>query len=349
MKKLVYILFAFCIASMYSCENDGNLTSDANDHFYLRNNNAEMPVFVKGNTASKTFIIWISGGPGSSTFAHKYGDYKIMELMEEKYGNVYWDQRCAGSSTGTFDPDDLTLDQYVEDLEKLVYLIKDLYGNDIQIILEGHSFGGTLGLAYLSKGNNQDQVDGFICNGGPYNFPQLKQDSKNMMIELANRQISYNNKVSDWENIIDELYEIDEFADDTWLELNEVSHKTNPLLTDVDSVNSFSFNWLDSKLVFGAPSVEFAIKNKTLSMNENFIEELENTDLSLDIANITIPVIFVSGKYDVVVPPNHLHDAMNIISSPVKEHLILERSHHFTCFTEPHVYEQHVSEFIENL
>ncbi len=35
------------------------------DYFWVEHNNARMPVWVRGNTASGTFIVFNHGGPGS--------------------------------------------------------------------------------------------------------------------------------------------------------------------------------------------------------------------------------------------------------------------------------------------
>ena len=36
------------------------------DHFFVRNEGAEMPVYIKGNIESGVFILFVHGGPGGN-------------------------------------------------------------------------------------------------------------------------------------------------------------------------------------------------------------------------------------------------------------------------------------------
>lgn len=79
MKYLVFIAFACIIGS---CQKENITTSGrVNDHFFLQNKGAKMPVGVIGNLDSNKLVILVHGGHGASDGQYK-GDGKI-EILEK--------------------------------------------------------------------------------------------------------------------------------------------------------------------------------------------------------------------------------------------------------------------------
>ena len=124
----------------------------------------DLPVWVKGNTASKTIIVYLHGGPGGggSFGSSEFLNSEFVEAVTEKYAMVFFDQRGSGSSQGHYDKSLMTEAQFVEDLDKLVILLQNKYGSDINVFLYGVSWGGYLGTAYLVTGENQNKIKGWI-------------------------------------------------------------------------------------------------------------------------------------------------------------------------------------------
>lgn len=58
MKKLLILIF--CV-SLFSCSDD---STEISDTFYLRNDVADMPIWVRGNLDSDNIVIFFHGGPG---------------------------------------------------------------------------------------------------------------------------------------------------------------------------------------------------------------------------------------------------------------------------------------------
>jgi len=349
MKTANYLLMILSLFLFAACEKESTAPEPVNDVFYLSHNDAEMPVFVKGNTASNTFILWLHGGPGSSCFPQKYGDYSIMKSMEEKYANVYWDQRCAGNSRGTFNPQDLSIPVMVEDLEKLLVLIRHRYGSDITLILLGHSWGGTLGYSFLAKDSNQDQVDGYLCVSGPHNTSLLMRQQKKETLDLAHRQIALGNCVSGWEEVVQSLEELDENDKDNFLPMNGITHSASEYLVEVDSINPASWSWLSLSNILRTPNIEMAWVNKNISGSSPLEKQLHELELSDALASIRLPVLFMSGKYDMAVTASQLEEACSIIGSTKKEHVVFQRSAHASYISEPEDFLKAVNSFIESL
>ena len=349
MKNITSFVIVLIAIIASSCEKYEPFSNETDDVLYLRNKEADMPVLIRGNTASKQFFVWLHGGPGTGSFPEKYSGNSVFDLLENDYANVFYDQRCAGNSTGKFDPENLNVDIMVEDLEKLIVLIKHRYGSDISIVLMGHSWGGTLGYSYLLKDENQLQVDGYVCVSGLHNTPLLMKQSKDETIALANRQIAFGNYPDDWQGIINDLNSYDETDTDNWLPMNRITHKTSSLMLQADSINDRDFDLYDVKTVFGTPAWQMFAVNKLITMNSPIVDEVENLKLTDQLSNISIPALLVSGKYDMVIPTSHVDVALEAIGSDEKEHVVFERSDHAPHFCEPEKFKNEIDFFIEKL
>ena len=125
MKKhlILSIIFVFLLGS---CD-DQLLSKDyqGGDWFYLESKGAIMPVWVTGNKSSKVFVLYLHGGPGGSAIGSVY--MAGLRKMKSDYAIVYWDQRGSGESKGNAKPESFTLEQCVEDLWKLVHILRYKY------------------------------------------------------------------------------------------------------------------------------------------------------------------------------------------------------------------------------
>ena len=123
MKRIIVIISI--ALSVGSCKKEGvGLSANADEIFWLSNAGADMPVWVKGNTASKVMILFLHGGPGDGSY--RYANFQTDQLWQQ-YSVAYWDQRDAGAAAGNNNYANLSLDQMIEDLEKLVAVIKYRY------------------------------------------------------------------------------------------------------------------------------------------------------------------------------------------------------------------------------
>lgn len=87
-----------------------------------------------------TPLLILHGGPGLS---HDYLAPQLIELLEQDYQLIFFDQRGSGRSTGGDDESRLTMAQFVSDIEQ----VRSFFPHE-QVNLLGHSFGGLLGMYY---------------------------------------------------------------------------------------------------------------------------------------------------------------------------------------------------------
>ena len=88
---LVFVLLTSILFS--SCEKESFYDGD---HFFVKNDGAEMPVYIKGNIESKVFILFVHGGPGGNASLSSF--LPVAKELENDYAFAYWDQRASGLS-----------------------------------------------------------------------------------------------------------------------------------------------------------------------------------------------------------------------------------------------------------
>lgn len=343
LKKGLIVALTIALAA---CNNSFELRPDANDHFFLENQGAVMPVFVRGNTQSKVFLVYLHGGPGHTSLEAFGHEVNPFNQLQKSFAVVYWEQRCAGASQGNCNFDNLSLDQYTNDLEELIVLLKNIYSSDIKIFLVGHSWGGSLGILYLSTNQNQSNISGWIEVAGGHNVPRIVELEREMVNEVGNRQIDIGNNINDWEEIISKANSLNLSHEDDIFEMNRLSRRSEELMQNVDSVNSKinTFTLLDyffSPLDIHAASINST--NTVIALQE----EIACLNLTGRLSTITIPTLMIWGKYDFRVPPGFGVEELENYGSENKKIEILGMSAHFCQWNEPESFTELIRAFIE--
>src|SRR6516225_6125462 len=96
------------------------------DFFFVRSDGADLPVWVRGNTASGVFLMLLPGGPGTSGI-WLYPKSEGFQALERDYAVVYHDQRASGSSQGDVPAWSVNLDQFVVDTDRIVEVVRARY------------------------------------------------------------------------------------------------------------------------------------------------------------------------------------------------------------------------------
>jgi pimeloyl-ACP methyl ester carboxylesterase len=324
MKKIIIgILIVF---TLDSCQKEKiTIANNAQDQFFLKNDGAEMPVFVNGNTASGTFVIHLHGGPGGT--AIPADEFNCYSIIEESAAVVYWEQRCAGSSQGNYD--ELTVNKYITDLHKLISVMKYRYGSDIDIFLLGSSWGGALALFYLTTSDYQKNIKGCILSAALYNFPEVPNARLEMVKRYADQQISSGSKVSDWNEIITKMSENEASNGTEYMIHNGLGYMAEFLMTDVDSVKPLNLTLNDklNYLLFSNSQYIASMFNE-FETDKTIWDELIQYDLTDKISNITIPMALYWGKYDFVSTDIMAESLFSLLEIPEKEIIFYQNSGH---------------------
>lgn len=347
MQQLIHTstrVFIILIAtlSLFSCSKDANL-SNLEETLIVRHKNADMPAYIFGNGTEKIFLITLHGGPGDLGLGFRSTMFK--EQIESEYAVVYFDQRGSGMSQGSYDENGINIDIMAEDVLALVQVIKKNYGDDSRFFMLGHSWGGTLGTATLLK--DQDEFLGWIELDGAHNPSGIYFEYLTTFERVADEQIALGNSIEYWESVKELVYEVDRnsYSDDDFYKLNGESFDAERELESAGFINEPNN---DADLIFEY-DIFAAIWNIGI-IQSIFIDQglFESVDYTPRLSEITIPSLFLWGKYDMVVPPIYGQQAFDSIGSTIKELVIFENSGHSPLASEPDLFAETVLRFMND-
>ena len=335
-----FIIFLVITFVFTSC-GDGLLNDDfrGGDWFYLESKGAVMPVWVTGNKASNTFVIFLHGGGDSGVAMSALAT--AFKQLEREYALVYYDQRGAGTAQGNPDNDSFTVEQHVEDLQKLIHLIRHKYGNP-NIFLMGHSWGGAFGTAYLLDANNQQYISGWIMIDGAYNYVDSITLSFEWVKQKAQENIDNGIDVSYWQK------ELAWYAGITPSWDHWGKHEQN-----ADKLNGAFYNPSNRVIILEQLKLIF---NTPLSLNivlnaQNRAKYLKVNDInfSSELQKITVPSLVIWGRHDGLVPVElgqFAYDGLGTVSNDKYLH-IFEYSAHTPYLEQPQLFFEKIKEFVD--
>jgi pimeloyl-ACP methyl ester carboxylesterase len=343
MKKGILLLAT--IVGFFSCNREEiSLGTNISDLFYLENQGAKMPVLVEGNMASKVILIFVHGGPGGSAIAFNNED-NISKIVESKFAVAYHDQRAAGSSQGS-SASKLVLSQYVDDLRKLILVLRKRYGNDTKIFLLSHSWGGLIAPAFLTESNNQDMVSAWINLAGAHNYQLNDELTRAYLLSYGKEQILQNKHVAEWTPIVKYAESnIPNYDFKIAMQYNAYGGTVEDYIDDIKPMEgSFVDLFLKNKKVF---SPFWMVSNAGATYFSDLPKDLMYASYSDKLNLIKIPVLNITGKYDFTVPKGLAEEVMQKIASKKKKLMILQHSGHILMGNEPDILWNEVVKFVD--
>ena len=343
---LQFILVIIILFTIYSCQKEKiSIGTNVSDTFFLDNNGATMRIVVEGNTLSHTFLIFVHGGPG--TGAALYNTDYIGQNIEDKYAVVFWDQRNSGASQGGSNGANLNLAQMTDDLKKVIELLKSRYGGNSGVFILGHSFGGLLVSSFMTTGNNQSMVKGWIFADGSHNYPLNDTLTRQMLMNVGADQISQNKNTEKWNLIL--AYCINHPGNFTLEESDQLGSYAADAETYMDEVNQFDYlTYIGQHLFNEDMTLTAQLFNHLYSSNASFNSELAKTEFSGSLNKVVKPTLILFGKYDFICPTGLGQDVLNRINTNEKIMVISPVSGHNIMFQDEFLFCREVNHFIEN-
>ena len=264
-----------------------------------------------------------------------------MNELEKKYRIVYFDQRNSGRAEGRFVKERISLNQFVKNTDHIIDVINQKYNNP-SIILMGHSWGGTLGTAYLLDSARQQKIKGWIEIDGGHNWTGLEKESR---LYVMNYAYQHRNEKK-WKRVFD------------WYKKNPVINKNNIVRHAVYLQESHAYT---PKEASGYNGYIIPIRKMLFSYYYNVINSNYRTyklagvmdtfsiNLTDRMHKIKILSLIIWGEKDYRISSKFGYEAYNAVCSVSREIVILPHSGHFPVPADYPLFTKSVDNFIKSL
>ncbi|WP_416865289.1 MAG: alpha/beta fold hydrolase [Imperialibacter sp.] len=307
MKKILILMIC---SALFACSDD---TTDVKDTFYLRNDGADMPIWVRGNLDADKIVIFFHGGPGDCAMCYRY----YLKGMESEVAVAYWDQRIAGSSSGNADPSSLTYEQFGEDAFYAVSLLRQQYPGK-KIYIMAHSFGVELAWQFLTTGENQKMADGLLVVNGTFSNLRWMEIMREWVIREATAR--QDNKTLEFT----ETHPVNNTTvNDVW-----VDYYRKMLDLDGNPLSLYENKKFVLNYVLFSPNTAMSQFAHGKAYNDYSEKVLFTFDKTEELSKITLPVKFLWGKKDGVVPIEVGDETERLLTSTTVDWTVFENSWH---------------------
>jgi pimeloyl-ACP methyl ester carboxylesterase len=309
--------------------------------FYIKHDDATMPVVVRGDIPSNVLILFLHGGPGG-TALKKIGT-RAFNSLEKEFGVVYWDQRGADASRGGTNKKYMNLDQFIEDMDRVIDQLNALYPTS-EIFLMGHCWGGGLGTAYLIDKNRQAKITGWIDVAGAHNNPKGDSLSALWVKDYAHKKIATKQDTRYWKKALNWYEKNPCFTSADLGHYSFVRKAHGYQKTEGDSLGLFPCYTKKDLFLNPAQYVSYyANYYKTLS---RFI--ISDINLTNQMYNITLPSLIIWGEEDGLIPVEMATEAYEALGTNSEDKYLItfKRTAHTVYYEQPDQFTKNVKEFI---
>jgi pimeloyl-ACP methyl ester carboxylesterase len=325
MTRLILIPILFLFGACDKENATPTITPEAT--FFVTNNQETMPVWVHGKSDATCILLAVHGGPGSDVLEFRtYQNGSGFKDVEAQYLVAYWQQRASGQSYGTDNTSLFTIDQYIQDLDKVVDEIKTRYPNK-KIALFGHSWGGMLTSSYLKDATRRAKINGWIDAAGATDATNLLNYSKVDLNAEADDRIALNENSAYWQDVKTQL----------------LSPNTN--------VNALAYSVLEKvpQVTIKVNNADFKFTTRAYTSNNALFPQIVATDNSASLINFNKPVLMLWGKYDYAVSKQIRNKALLNLTNAQVTNIEMPASGHYMMFHEPSLFASTVINFLNSL
>jgi pimeloyl-ACP methyl ester carboxylesterase len=340
MKKIIFGMFI--LSFLISCQKEEiSSGNDVHDNFFLEEKGNAMPIQVHGNLASNKMLFVVHGGPGGNAIT--YRDDYVIKNVESQFAVIYWDQRLAGASQGNSSDDDIAL--FKADAKKVIQLIKSRYGNDKELYIFGHSWGGFLSPYFLQDGNNQDLFKGWIQIDGAHDYYKNDSLTREMLLAYGKREIAKNKNTDKWQPILDycNLHPYDE-SFEVAVQLNRYAGQAEGYIDEVNEPVNTAFGLLTSNDFSATAQISNIINT---AMIRKIDRQTYPIPTGKDLYKLKLPTLLLWGRHDFVCPIGLTDDIKKNIGSNDVTEKVFENSGHSPMNNEPELFWKTVVDWVK--
>lgn len=306
-KYVITILVTACLAA---CA-DGGLTP-GEGYIDVEGGRVWYQVVGSGN---ETPLLLLHGGPGAPSHY-----LKPLEQIADDRPVVFYDQLGAGRSPAPNDPALWTVERFVQELDD----VRSALGLDDVHIL-GHSWGSMLAMDYLLT--EPEGVHSVIFASPALNVGRWTEDARNLLKALPadtqaiieQHELDGTTDSPEYQEAVMAYYEMYLSRSEPW---------SSHLMDAFEGFNTDLYGYMWGPSEFTATGT------------------LQNYNRESDLRDLTLPVLFTTGRYDEAIPETVEHFQSLV---PGAKLLIFENSAHMTMLDEPEAYTEAVQNFLRSV
>lgn len=244
----------------------------------------DVELYYQIRGAGPDTLVMLHGGPGLN-FDYLAPD---LEPLEESFTLIYYDQRGSGRSALISEPDLLTVDDHIADLEA----VRKYFGVD-RLSLFGHSWGAMLASFYALKHSENLSKMVFASPGPPRLTPYMQQLRPNIMAWMDSSDTAAVEQLiaARQDTTINAITSCDEF----W-EIFIRGYFADP--HDLKTIRSMKGNFCSGS--------ESALRNGDIVSTHTW-ESMGEFDLRDKLHEIETPVLLITGTEDIF-PEEAMHE-----------------------------------------
>ena len=307
-------------------ENGKPLPGSISEKIFVNINGVQQGMIIKSIDLTNPVLLYVHGGMPDYFLTQKY-----PTGLEDYFTVVWWEQRGSGLS---FNPDvtqkAITSQQLISDTLEVTNYLRHRFGKE-KIYLMGHSGGTFIGIqaaaqapelyyAYIGIAQMSNQLESERL---AYEYMLLK------FRENGNTEMARKLEVAP--------VTLQDGIPDAYYLLRDGAMHSLGIGTTHDMRSVISGIFLPS-LTFREYTVweKFNLwRGKSQSGVSSIWNEITTTDLTIQVADIEIPVYILAGRYDYTVNYDLQKDYFMKINAPKKGFYTFENSAHSPLFEEP--------------
>ncbi len=322
------------------------LAGCTSDRFFVRRNGADLPVWVRGPEASELTVV-VQHGSGTSGALYDW--MPAFDQLEAAVRVVYWDQRGAGISQGAASPDSLVLGESVADLDLVLDAVRERLDPG-RIVLLGHSLGGGISLAYLSRSSVGPDIVGYVDVSGGRSLREAYEAASADIVAWAQAKTE---APGDRYAEIVAFYEARPTFPRQEPDRSQHAAYVDEVLAERGYDQAASMGAMTSFLLsrgvgnawFG-PFDPLGFLANTQRVVQDY--DLDGVDLSPDdVAAIDVPVLVLAGQFDFAVPQSVSQRTFEAVGGDGSGLQVFEESGHFPMWDQPGPFANGVLEFLQ--
>lgn len=280
-------------------------------------------ILIRGNNVENPILLKLHGGPGQAEMA----TVGLNRLLEKDFVVVEWDQRGAGKSAESIEPESaMTINQFVEDTHQLTELLLRRFQRK-HLILVGHSWGSVIGLMAAAKYPHLYQA--FVSTGQIANYAEGMKVSYRFLTDEAMKR-----------NNLEALEDLTRIGPPPYLGKEQKGKQEifQKWLNEFGGVwnSSAKFDpvgWMISSVEYAWPEKLRFLRAAQRSF-DLLLPQLAAVDMNIAVPKVDVPVYFAVGRYDYLAPFEVSEKYFASLTAPSKKWVWFENSAHFPQWEE---------------